>query len=86
MSALFYRPWQYYNTLISAQEYKVTDKIYFGTDFPFARVDESVDGLVTINDQLEGTRLPRVSEETMQRILWSNPFQDWWRGDNPLAG
>jgi predicted TIM-barrel fold metal-dependent hydrolase len=85
ISALFYRPWQYYNILISAQEYGITDKIYFGTDFPFARVEESVDGLLTINDQLQGTRLPRVSEETQQRILRSNPFADWWKGDNPLT-
>ena len=84
ISAIYYRPWQYYNTLICAQEYKITDKIYFGTDFPFARIDESVDGLLMINDQLEGTRLPRVSDETMQRILWSDPIADWWRGDNPL--
>ena len=85
ISALSYRPWQYYNILIAAQEYRITDKIFFGTDFPFARVDESVDGLLTINDQVEGTRLPRVSEETMQRILESNPFAHWWHGDNPLA-
>ncbi|MCX5516451.1 amidohydrolase [Kaistia algarum] len=86
ISALFYRPWQYYNILIEAQEYKITDKIFFGTDFPFARVDESVDGLLNINDQLEGTKLPRVSEETMHRILQSNPFKHWWHGDNPLKG
>ncbi len=85
ISALSYRPWQYYNILIAAQEYRITDKIFFGTDFPFARVDESVDGLLTINDQVEGTKLPRVSEETMQRILQSNPFAHWWHGDNPLA-
>ena len=85
ISALSYRPWQYYNILIAAQEYRITDKIFFGTDFPFARVDESVDGLLGINDQLEGTKLPRVSEETMQRILQSNPFAHWWHGDNPLG-
>jgi uncharacterized protein len=85
ISALFYRPWQYYNTLIAAQEYGITDKIFFGTDFPFARVGESVDGLLGINHQLEGTRLPRVSTETMQRILGSNPFEHWWHGDNPLV-
>jgi len=84
VSALFYRPWQYYNTLICAQEYKITDKIYFGTDFPFARVDESVDGLMRINDMLEGTRLPRVSDDTIQRILWSDPLADWWQGGAPL--
>ena len=85
VSALSYRPWQYYNILISAQEYKIIDKIFWGTDFPFAKVDESVDGLLNINDMLEGTRLPRVSEEAMQQILWSNPFAHWWKGDNPLG-
>jgi hypothetical protein len=44
-----------------------------------------VEGLLHINDQVEGTRLPRVSSETMQRILQSNPFQVWWKGDNPLG-
>ena len=85
VSALSYRPWQYYNILMCAQEYRITDKIFFGTDFPFARVDESVEGLLHINDQLEGTKLPRVSEETMHNILASNPFAHWWKGDNPLA-
>jgi uncharacterized protein len=84
VSALFYRPWQYYNILIEAQEYKITDKIFFGTDFPFSRVEESVDGLLTINDQVAGTNLPRVGEETKSLILNSNPFNSWWKGDNPL--
>ena len=83
-SALFYRPWQYYNMLILSQEYKITDKIFFGTDFPFAGVGESVDGLLNINDMLEGTKLPRVSRETMNRILQSNPFDVWWKGDRPF--
>ena len=85
ISALFYRPWQYYNILIAAQEYKITDKIYFGTDFPFSNVIESVEGLLGINDQVEGTNLPRVSEETKLLILNSNPFKDWWKGQNPLV-
>lgn len=85
VSALYYRPWQYYNILICAQEYLITDKIYFGTDFPFARVEESVDGLLNINDQVEGTNLPRVSDETMHQILRSDPFADWWHGDSPLS-
>jgi uncharacterized protein len=84
VSALHYRPWQYYNILMCAQEYRIIDKIFFGTDFPFARVDESVTGLLAINDQLEGTKLPRVSEETMHFILHSDPFAHWWKGDSPL--
>ena len=84
VSALSYRPWQYYNILMCAQEYKITDKVFFGTDFPFARVDESVEGLLLINDQLDGTRLPRVSDETITRILQSDPLKVWWKGDKPL--
>lgn len=83
-SALFYRPWQYYNMLILSQEYKITDKIFFGTDFPFAAVEESVNGLLNINAMLEGTNLPRVSGETMERILRSNPFEVWWKGNSPV--
>ncbi len=85
VSALSYRPWQYYNILMCAQEYRIADKIFFGTDFPFARVDESVAGLLGVNDQLEGTKLPRVSTETMDHILSSNPFAVWWKGDSPLS-
>ena len=84
VSALFYRPWQYYNILIASQEYKITDKIFFGTDFPFTTVTESVAGLRSINNQIEGTRLPRVTPETIEGILHANPFDHWWHGDNPL--
>ena len=85
VSALFYRPWQYYNILIEAQEDKIIDKIFFGTDFPFSRVGESVDGLLNINNQVEGTNLPRVTDDTKAQILNSDPFAVWWKGDNPLA-
>jgi predicted TIM-barrel fold metal-dependent hydrolase len=85
VSALSYRPWQYYNILMCAQEYRITDKVFFGTDFPFSRVDESVDGLIGINDQLAGTGLPRVSTETIEQILGSDPLARWWKGDSPLG-
>lgn len=82
VSALFYRPWQFWNTLIAAQEYRIAerDKIFWGTDFPFANVRESIDGLRNINAQVEGTALPRVSENTIEAILQSNPFHHWWHG------
>ena len=82
ISALFYRPWQYWNALITAQEYRITerDKIFWGTDFPFAEVEESIGGLRRINEQLEGTALPRISEHSIEAILHSNPFEHWWHG------
>jgi len=85
VSALHYRPWQFYNILICAQEYTIAnrDKIFWGTDFPFARVAESIEGLRTINRQVEGTSLPRVTEATIDQILHSNPLQHWWHGGLP---
>ena len=82
VSALYYRPWQYYNILVCAQEYNIVvrDKIYFGTDFPFTTVADSIAGLRKINDQIEGTRLPRITDDTMDRIIHSNPLAHWWHG------
>jgi len=86
VSALHYRPWQFYNILVCAQEYTIVDrnKIFWGTDFPFARVAESVEGLKGINGQVEGTNLPRVAVTTIDAILNSNPFEHWWHGGLPV--
>lgn len=82
VSALYYRPWQFYNILVCAQEYLITErnKIFWGTDFPWTTVEESIQGLRSINDQIEGTNLPRISESTIERILHSNPLEHWWHG------
>ena len=84
VSAIYYRPWQFYNTLIAAQEYGVTDKIFWGTDYPYSRVGESIEGLRNVNYQVEGSNLPRVAQETIDRILFSNPFEHWWHGGSPV--
>jgi hypothetical protein len=82
VSALFYRPWQFWNILIAAQEYRIAerDKIFWGTDFPFSGVAESIAGLRAVNRVVEGTQLPRVADATIERILHSNPFAHWWHG------
>jgi hypothetical protein len=74
ISALWYRPWQFYNMLIAAQEYHVTHKLLFGTDYPFTNVADSVRGLRQVNDQVAGTHLPRVSQETIDGILERDAF------------
>ena len=74
ISALYYRPWQFYNMLIAAQEYKVTHKLLFGTDYPFAKGKESIEGLQNINEMLAGTALPRVSNDTIDEILNRDSF------------
>ena len=69
ISALYYRPWQFYNTLIIAQEYKVTHKLLFGTDYPFAGGQASIDGLRNANHIIGKSGLPRVTNETIDGIL-----------------
>jgi predicted TIM-barrel fold metal-dependent hydrolase len=69
ISALYYRPWQFYNMLILAQEYGVTHKLLFGTDYPFAGSRQSIEGLRDANHVVDGSALPRVSDEVIEQIL-----------------
>ncbi|MFN8591071.1 MAG: amidohydrolase family protein [Thermomicrobiales bacterium] len=69
ISALYYRPWQFYTMLIAAQEYKVTHKLLFGTDYPFAGGVDSIDGLRNANHIIANSGLPRVADETISGIL-----------------
>jgi predicted TIM-barrel fold metal-dependent hydrolase len=84
VAAIYYRPWQFYNVLVTAEEYRMADKIFFGTDFPFAGVEESMEGIRAVNKIAEGTSLPRVSDETIEGIIDSNPFLHWWHHSDPL--
>ena len=45
ISALHYRPFQFYHSLMLVQEYGVWDKVLFGTDYPFTNVDATLAGL-----------------------------------------
>lgn len=69
IAALHYRPWQFYNMMILAQEYKVTHKLLFGTDYPFAMANESIEGVRNVNRIIGDSSLPRVSAELIEQIL-----------------
>jgi predicted TIM-barrel fold metal-dependent hydrolase len=69
VSALHYRPWQLYHSLMLAQEYGVWHKLLFGTDFPFTTVDASMAGIRGLNDMLEGTKLPRLDTAQIEAMI-----------------
>lgn len=69
VSALHYRPWQLYNSLMLAQEYGVWHKLLFGTDFPFTTVNASIDGIRKLNEMLEGTKLPRLDVDQIEAMI-----------------
>ena len=70
ISALFYRPWQFYNSLRLALEYGVTDKLLFGTDYPIATLDETVEGLHNIVNLSTEMRLPALPDDLPIQILY----------------
>jgi predicted TIM-barrel fold metal-dependent hydrolase len=45
VSALHYRPWQLFHSLMLVHEYGVWNKLLFGTDWPITDVQESLAGL-----------------------------------------
>ena len=69
VSAIHYRPFQLYHSLMLVQEYGVWHKLLFGSDYPFTTVDASLQGMRQLNDMLEGTKLPRLNAEKMEAMF-----------------
>jgi len=69
VSALHYRPFQLYQSLMLVQEYGVWDKLLFGTDFPFTDVNASIEGLRNLNNMLQGTALPRLDVDQINAMI-----------------
>ena len=69
VSALHYRPFQFYNSLMLVQEYGVWHKLLFGSDYPFTTIDASIAGIRSLNDMLEGTALPRLDSDEIEALI-----------------
>lgn len=74
-SALHYRPFQLYHSLMLVQEYGVWDKVLFGTDYPFTTVSASIAGIRALNGMLEGTSLPCLKEAMIEEMLNRNSLK-----------
>jgi predicted TIM-barrel fold metal-dependent hydrolase len=74
-SALHYRPFQLYHSLMLLQEYGVWHKLLFGSDYPFTTVDASIAGMRNLNKMLEGTALPRLNAEAMEQMFERNSLE-----------
>lgn len=69
VSALHYRPFQLYQSLMLVQEYGVWEKLLFGSDYPFTTVNASIDGLRKLNAMTQGTGLPKLNEEAIEAMI-----------------
>ena len=70
ISALFYRPFQLYQSLMLVQEYGCWEKVMFGTDYPFTTVADTMDGVRNLNNMLEGSALPRLDTEQIEKMIY----------------
>ena len=69
VSALYYRPWQFYNAMRLVVEYKAEKKVLFGSDFPFTTTASSVDGLRNLNHIIGNSGLPAVPADVIEGII-----------------
>ena len=69
ISALFYRPWQFYNSMRLLVEYHSEGKVLFGSDFPFTTTEQSLQGLRGLNAARGQSGLPAVPEAVIEEII-----------------
>jgi uncharacterized protein len=75
VSAIYYRRFQLYQSLMLVQEYDVWDKLLFGTDYPFATVNGSLEGLRTLNYMLRGTALPQLDLNEIEGVIYRDGLE-----------
>lgn len=74
LSALYYRPWQYYNALVLAKEYGVLPKLFLGSDYPVTTPQQTMNGLRRSMDLAKGTQLPILTDSEIESIVHRDTF------------
>jgi predicted TIM-barrel fold metal-dependent hydrolase len=69
LSALYYRPWQFYNSMRLLVEYHAEHKVLFGSDFPFTTTGDSLRAIRNVNGILATSALPPVPGEVIEGII-----------------
>lgn len=75
ISALHYRPWQFYNALISAIEYGAVNKLLFGSDYPFTTPADSLKALRNVNHIIGHSGLPRIPDDVIFELCEANTVE-----------
>ncbi len=75
VSALYYRPWQFYNSMRLLVEYNAAHKVLFGSDFPFATTEDSLSGIRSVNAVIANSGLPAVPVDVIESIINRNSLE-----------
>jgi predicted TIM-barrel fold metal-dependent hydrolase len=69
ISWLLHQPWQAYHALLSASQYGVSDKLFFGSGFPYLTASCSIEAFYSINHLVHGTSFPTIPREQLRGIV-----------------
>jgi predicted TIM-barrel fold metal-dependent hydrolase len=69
LSALYYRPWQFYNSMRLVVEYRTENKVLFGSDFPFTTTEDSLAGVRGMNSIIAQSGLPPIPANVIEDII-----------------
>lgn len=72
LSDISSRPWQLYNTLLTAQQQNVTDSLLLGSDFPFSTPEQVIYNLYSVNHFTKGTAMPAIPRHILTSIIERN--------------
>jgi hypothetical protein len=78
LSARFHRPWQLYQGLMLALDYKVTDQLLFGSDFPLRTTEQAAQEFRALNTWPQGVTMPPFPAEIIEDIILNRPFERIW--------
>lgn len=73
-SGISSQSWKLYTTLLSAYEFGVLDKIFFGSGFPFGSPAAAVEAIYSLNSFALGTNLPTIPRAALRLIVERNPI------------
>lgn len=76
ISALFYRPWQMFNSLTLCKEYDVWNKLIFGTDYPITTVEESLAGLKRLVGYAEQMPFPSFTQADIDSLVENDVLKE----------
>lgn len=74
LSARYHRPWQLYHGLMVAIEYKVHNRLLFGSDFPNRTTNQALELFRNINDWGSGAKMPLVPDHIIEEIIHDRPL------------
>jgi len=69
VSGLIARPWQLYQFLLNAHHLDVTDRILFGSSFPYMAPQPAIETIYSVNQFSQGSALPAVPREKLRAII-----------------